>query len=40
MCRGSIAIDHLDGPNDEDFASIAMLEECIPFTEGNFRLKA
>ena len=33
-----VAIDHLDGPDDEDFAGIAGLEECIAFTEGNFRL--
>ena len=25
-------------PDDEDFAGIAGLEECIAFTEGNFRL--
>src|SRR5208337_3357123 len=24
-----VAIDHLDGPDDEDFASIAGLEECV-----------
>ena len=24
-----VAIDHLDGPDDEDFAGIAGLEECI-----------
>ena len=33
-----VAIDHLDGPDDEDFAGIAGLEERIAFTEGNFRL--
>lgn len=33
-----LAIDHLDRPDDEDFAGIAGLEECIAFTEGNFRL--
>ena len=32
------AIDHLDGPDDEDFAGIAGFEERIAFTEGNFRL--
>ena len=29
------AIDHLDGPDDEDFAGIAGFEERIAFTEGN-----
>ena len=41
MRRGlaiDVAIDHLDGPDDEDFAGIAGLEERIAFTEGNFRL--
>ena len=33
-----VAIDHLDGPDDEDFAGIAGFEERIAFTEGNFRL--
>src|SRR5450830_2122663 len=33
-----IAIYHLDCPNDEDFAGIAGLEECVAFTEGDFRL--
>jgi hypothetical protein len=33
-----VAIDHLDGPDDEDFARIAGLEECVAFAEGNFRL--
>src|SRR5271169_7007270 len=33
-----VAIDHLDGPDDEDFASIAGLEECVALAEGDFRL--
>ena len=33
-----IAIDDLDGPDDEDFAGIAGLEECIALAEWNFRL--
>ena len=33
-----VAIDHLDGANDEDFAGGAGLEECIAFAEGDFRL--
>ena len=33
-----VAIDHLDGPDDEDFASIAGLEECVAIAEGDFRL--
>ena len=33
-----VAIDHLDGPDDEDFAGIAGFEERIAFTEGDFRL--
>ena len=32
------AIDHLDGPDDDDFADIAGFEERIAFTEGNFLL--
>jgi len=31
-----VAIDHLDGPDDEDFASIAGIEEA--FAKGDFRL--
>ena len=31
------AIDHLDGPEDEDFAGIAGFEERIAFTEGFHR---
>ena len=34
----NVGIDHLDGPDDEDFAGIAGFEERIAFTEGNFRL--
>ena len=33
-----IAIDDLDGPDYEDFAGIAGLEECIALAEWNFRL--
>jgi hypothetical protein len=33
-----VAIDHLDGADDEDFSRIAGLEECIAFAEGNFHL--
>ena len=33
-----VAIDHLDGPGDEDFAGIAGLEKGVAFPEGNFRL--
>src|SRR5208283_4207138 len=33
-----VAIDHLDGPDDEDLASIAGLEECVALAEGDFRL--
>ena len=33
-----IAIDDLDGPDDEDFAGVAGLEECIALAEWNFRL--
>ena len=33
-----VAIDHLDGANDEDFAGGAGLEECIAFAERDFRL--
>ena len=33
-----IAIDDLDGPDDEDFAGIAGLEEFIALAEWNFRL--
>ena len=33
-----VAIDHLDGPDDEDFASIAGLEECVALAEGDFYL--
>ncbi len=33
-----VAFDHLDGPDDEDFASIAGIEECVAFTKGDFRL--
>ena len=33
-----VAIDHLDGPDDEDFAGIAGLEECVAFAKGDFRL--
>ena len=33
-----IAIDDLDGPDDEDFAGIAGLEECIALAESDFRL--
>jgi hypothetical protein len=33
-----VAIDHLDGPDDEDFAGIAGLEDGVAFPEGNFRL--
>jgi len=29
-----VAIDHLDSPDDEDFASIAGLEECVAFAKG------
>ena len=32
-----IAIDDLDGPDDEDFAGIAGLEECIALAEWNFQ---
>ena len=33
-----VAIDHLDGPDDEDFASIAGLEECVALAERGFPL--
>ena len=33
-----VAFDHLDGPDDEDFASIAGIEECVACTKGDFRL--
>jgi hypothetical protein len=35
-----VAIDHLDGPDDEDFAGIAGLEEGIALAKGNaYRLR-
>ena len=33
-----VAIDHLDGADDEDFSGVAGLEECIAFAERDFRL--
>src|ERR1700693_5380453 len=33
-----VAINHLDRPDDEDFAGIAGLEECVALAEGDFRL--
>src|ERR1700728_940229 len=33
-----VAINHLDGPGDEDFAGIVALEKGFAFAEGNFRL--
>jgi hypothetical protein len=33
-----VAIDHLDGSDDEDFACIAAFEETVAFAKGNFRL--
>ena len=33
-----VAIDHLDGADDEDLASDAGLEECVALAEGDFRL--
>jgi hypothetical protein len=33
-----VAIDHLDGHDDEDFSGIAALEKGVAFAEGNFRL--
>ena len=33
-----ITIDDLDGSDDEDFAGIAGLEECVALAEWNFRL--
>jgi len=29
-----VALDHLDGPDDEDFSRVSGLEECIAFAEG------
>ena len=33
-----VAINHLDGPGDEEFAGIVALEKGFAFAEGNFRL--
>jgi hypothetical protein len=33
-----VAIDDLDGPDDEELPGVAGLEERISFAEGNFRL--
>src|SRR5450432_3211416 len=33
-----VALDHLDGPYDEDFSGVAALKDSIAFAEGNFRL--
>ncbi len=33
-----VAIDHFNSADDEDFARIARLEECIAFAEGDFGL--
>ena len=33
-----VALDHLDGPYDEDFSGVAALKESITFAEGDFRL--
>jgi hypothetical protein len=33
-----VAVDDLDGANDEDFPGVAGFEECIARAERNFRL--
>ena len=33
-----VAFDRLDGPDDEDFAGIAGLEQRVAFAKGDFRL--
>src|SRR5271154_5222178 len=33
-----VALDHLDGPYDEDFSGVAALKDSIAFAEWDFRL--